>query len=138
MRIKRIWVACLLVVLACTLGCVAAEETYQALCTKAGLKNPDVIGWLEIPGGDISMPILRHPEDDTYYGKHDAAGQPAEHGALYVQAQYNAADFSDPVTLVYGNSTAATSPLRWLQELYSGSFDQCRTLFIHLPDGTKE
>lgn len=138
MRRTCIWITCLLVCLMGALGCAAAESTYQSLCEDAGLNSTDVIGWLEIPGIQISMPVMRHPEDGAYYAKHDAAGREAVYGALYVQAQYNAADFSDPVTLVYGSSAGVSAPFGWLQEVFSGSFEQCRTLFIHTPAGTKE
>ena len=59
-------------------------------------------------------------------------------GTLYTQAAYNADDFSDPVTVVYGGSGQEESPLRNLQQIYSGSFDACRTIYLHLPEGTEE
>lgn len=133
---KRI--ACLLACLICIWEFAAAENTYQLLCTDAGLKSTDVIGWLEISGAAFRMPIMYHPDDGAYYAKHDAAGQETPYGALYVQAQYNTPDFNDPVVLIYGSSAGASAPFARLQELYSGSFDQCRRIMIHTPEGTKE
>lgn len=129
---------CLLAALLCCVSLASAQGTYQALCAQAGLTDPDVIGWLEIPGADWSMPVMRRAGDDAFYAKHDAHGREAAHGALYVQANYNAADFSDPVTLVYGASTDASAPFARLQEMYSGSFEAYRTLLVHTPQGTKE
>lgn len=131
-------IICLLACWLLVCGMCAAESKYEALNAEAGLSNPDVIGWLEIPGGSIRMPVMRHPTDDAYYAKHDAAGRETSTGALYVQAQYNGGAFTDPVTLIYGSSGEEEAPLRWLQELYSGSFGQCRQLLMHTPDGTKE
>lgn len=137
MRSLRMLVVCLLLLFLAG-GVAAAENTYQSLCEQRGLENPDVIAWLEIPGASLCEPILRHPDDDAYYAKHDADGDELTYGTLYVQAGYNAADFSDPVTLIYGSSTVESAPFGKLQELYSGSFDQCRTLYVHTPESTDE
>lgn len=138
MRSRVGWLL-LLTVLICLVGsCAAAESTYQTLCSQAGLNSPDVIAWIEIPGAEIREPVLRHPTDDAYYGKHRADGSESAYGAVYVQAKYNAADFSDPVTLIYGSSAVESAPFRMLQEKFSGSFDECRRVYLHTPEGTQE
>ena len=136
MKRLRMLAVCLLLCAMC--GAAAAETTYQSLCEQNKLDNPDVIAWIEIPGADVCAPVLRHPSDDTYYAKHDADGDESVLGTLYVQAGYNAADFSDPVTLIYGCSSVEAAPLGRLQELYSGSFDQCRCIYVHTPESTDE
>ena len=135
---KRITAALLCLMLSA--GCIGAAEAsaYQELCEQRGLRSAEVIAWLEIPGASICEPVMRHPEDDEYYAAHDAEGNESMNGALYVQGQYNADDFSDPVTLIYGGSSSETAPFGMLQELYSGSFDQCRTLQVHLPQKTSQ
>lgn len=138
MRRRKAGGVCLAILLCLACGCAAAESSYQSLCAQAGLENPDVIAWLEIPGASICEPVLRHPEDDAYYAKHSADGTEKVYGSLYVQATYNAGDFSDPVTLVYGSSATETAPFGMLQELYSGSFEQCRVLYLHTAEGTRE
>lgn len=115
-----------------------AETAYQELCRRHGYQSPDVIAWLEIPGTSICEPVMRHPLDDSYYAEHNAQGKKNGIGTLYVQAKYNAADFSDPVTLVYGSSSAETAPFYRLQEIYSGSFESCRTMYLHMPTATQE
>lgn len=138
MRYKRFIAALLCLVL--SIGCAdaLAEQTYQRLCSQEGLQSQDVIAWLEIPGASLCEPILRHAEDDAYYAKHDARGRENAYGALYVQARYNAADFSDPVTLIYGSSALEEAPFRMLQQMYSGSFEECRRICLHTPDGSRE
>ena len=139
MRHKR-WIAmltCLMLSIAC-FGAAAEEQTYQTLCRQRGLQSESVIAWIEIPGAEITEPVMRHPEDDTYYARHSANGREAAYGALYVQAHYNAADFSDPVTMIYGSSAAEEAPFGMLQQLYSGSFDECRQLILHTPEGSRE
>ena len=133
----------MLAVLLCLLlgaGCVGATEvqSYQTLCEQYGLLNSEVIAWLEIPGFSFCEPIMRHPDNDSYYATHDANGNENAYGALYVQAKYNAADFSDPVTLIYGSSASSEAGFGNLQEWFSGYFEQGRHLFIHTPEMTQE
>ena len=76
--------------------------------------------------------------DDGFYANHDASGAESALGELYIQSAYNSAGFSDPVTVVYGGSKVVGAPLRDLQEIYSGSFEACRDIKLHLPSGTME
>lgn len=135
-RWKWLLMLVLLVCLACT--CATAEGSYQALCKQHGVQGSDVIAWLEIPGAGICQPVMRHPSDDTYYAKHDATGRQTATGSVYVQATYSAADFSDPVTVMYGSSVTEEAPFGRMQELYSGSFEKCAVLYLHLPQETHE
>lgn len=133
------WIALAVCLVLWTISAVTlAESTYQELCRQNGYKNPDIIAWLEVPGAAICEPVMRHPTDDSYYSAKAPDGKENRNGALYVQAKYNAGDFSDPVTMIYGNSTSETAPFYELQELYSGSFDACRTVYLHTPEATQE
>lgn len=138
MKSRRLWILglCLLMCLLC--GAAAAEGDFQRLNRQAGLENPHVAAWLEIPGASMSLPVMYHPTDDAYYGKHAPDGTDAPYGSVYIQARYNAAGFTDPVTILYGSSAAAGTPFRNLQERFSGRFDQCRSVFIHTQEGTRE
>jgi len=133
----------LIAVLAClvfSMGCAgkAEERIYQTLCEQQGLQRSELIAWLEIPETPICEPVMRHPSDDTYYANHSPDGEEHIGGSLYVQSKYNAADFSDPVTLIYGSSAAVNAGFGNLQELFSGSFDACRTVYLHTPGATWE
>jgi len=134
MKIKTGFLICLAVLLCC--GCVCAES-YHSLSSRTGVPTVHTDAWLEIPGTGFVHPVMRHPQDDAYYAKHDAYSRESETGTLYVQASYNAARFTDPVTLIYGSSASLDAPLWALQEMYSGSFDKLSTLLLHLPEGTK-
>ena len=128
----------LICILLCLSGAASAQDAFQTLCQQHGLQSSQIIAWLEISGAGISEPVMRHPSDDVYYASHAPDGTASAVGALFVQARYNAGDLSDPVTIIYGSSAVEDSPLRNLQEKYSGSFDQCRTLYLHTPAGTQE
>lgn len=65
--------------------------------------NKDVYGWIDIPGMDISYPVLQHPTDDTYYLEHTIEGKKKRPCAIYTE-KWNSKDFSDPVTIVYGHN----------------------------------
>lgn len=138
MKYKRLFAVLFCLMLSIGYAGAAEELPYQMLCKQHGLENQEVIAWLEIPGASLCEPIMRSRSDDTYYARHDADGSANEYGSLYVQAHYNAGDFSDPVTMIYGNSTAEEAPFRMLQQTYSGSFDACRRVYLHTPDGSRE
>lgn len=64
--------------------------------------NPEVVGWIYIPNTGIDYPILQS-EDDEKYLSTDLNGDESPAGAIYIE-KYNNADFSDPVTLMYGHT----------------------------------
>lgn len=63
--------------------------------------NPDVLGWILIPGTRISYPLVQGA-DDEYYLNHTWRGHRSAVGAIFVEAQ-NSADLSDFHTIVYGH-----------------------------------
>lgn len=139
MRRNHTIVCLLLLLLALGIGSAAAESQYEALCSQHGLHSQNLIAWLDIPAASFCQPVMRHPNDDAYYAKRDANDRPNPNGALYVQAKYNAADFSDPVTLIYGGSAAEDAPFGNLQQLYSGSNSgKSRTVYLHTKEGSQE
>ena len=137
----RTWLIAVMLLCLLTTGAAASsvlDNSYETLCLRNGLNSPYMAAWLEIPGTDILRPVMQHPEDDSFYAKHNPNGTESESGSLYTQHAYNAFDFSDPVTLIYGSSVDAVAPLGQLQELYSAGFDQYRTIYLHLPQHTLE
>lgn len=70
----------------------------------AGLQeeNPDIYAWITIPGV-VDEPVLQHPEDDSFYQGHDAQKQELATGAVFTE-RLNAKDFSDALTVIYGNN----------------------------------
>jgi sortase B len=97
--------------------------------------NPDVVAWLYIPGANISMPILQHPTDNSYYLTHDAQKQSSSAGAIFIE-DYNAADFTDMCTVVYGHRMYSGEMFGTLQATYSDetSFAESQYIAIYLPD----
>lgn len=101
--------------------------------------NPSVIGWINIPMGgkdkDIDYPILQSDvgEDDNFYLHKNIYKQYQFSGCIYTQ-KYNAKDFSDRVTVVYGHNmlnTTMFSNLLWFQD--HNFFDSHETFYIYIP-----
>lgn len=67
--------------------------------------NPDVVGWIYVPGTTVNFPIV-HGTDDEHYLKTDFYGQTSwvSFGSIFLSAA-NAADFSDANNIVYGHRT---------------------------------
>ena len=72
----------------------------------AGLQedtNKDIYAWIYIPDTKIDYPVLQHPTDNTYYLNYNLDGSKGYPGCIYTE-DYNAKDFSDPVTVMYGHN----------------------------------
>jgi len=67
-------------------------------------KCPDVYAVIQIPGTDIDYPIA-YCEDavDPFWFTHDIDGNPDEKGMIITDS-LNRNDFSDPMTLIYGQA----------------------------------
>lgn len=97
--------------------------------------NSDIKGWLEIPDTDITYPVVRHDTDNTYYLNHDSEGEYSAYGSIFME-NYNAEDFSDRATILYGHYSAAGDYFGALESTYSddAQFRQCQYMKIYLPD----
>ena len=62
--------------------------------------NPDIIGWIYMERPEISLPILRSPDDDSFYLYHNAERAYERSGSLFVEHNYNSDDFSDMCTVI--------------------------------------
>ncbi|MCM1135402.1 MAG: class B sortase [Clostridium sp.] len=66
-------------------------------------KNPDIFGWLYIPGTGIDYPVLQSEEADDYYEAHDAYGEQNKEGALYTELA-NLKNMCDFNTVIHGKT----------------------------------
>ena len=64
--------------------------------------NPNVIGWIEIPGLSISYPVVQGT-DNAYYLHHLFTGEYNSSGSIFAD-WHNQPDFADPNTIVYGHN----------------------------------
>ena len=72
---------------------------------EAWKENEDIVAWVEVPETLVDYPILQSKpdmEEDFYLG-HNLDGSSGYPGCVYIQ-KVNEADFTDPVTVVYGHN----------------------------------
>lgn len=96
--------------------------------------NPDVVGWITIPGGDISYPVLQG-EDNDYYLHHTWEKKWNGGGSIFLDCR-NSGDFGDFHTLVYGhrmrNGTMFAPLRRYAEQDYWAEHPD-----IYVTDGTQ-
>lgn len=64
--------------------------------------NGDVFGWLYIPNGYISYPLLQ-TDDNSHYLNHSWEGKKSSSGSIFMECR-NSKDFSDFNTVIYGHN----------------------------------
>ncbi len=115
------------------------EDPYESVIDFKALQeiNPDVYAWIQIPGTNIDYPILQSAvEADDYYLNTTIDGKSGYPGSIYTE-KYNATDFSDPVTVVYGHNMKEGTMFTDLHKYTDKTFfDQNPYIYIYLPDRT--
>ena len=64
--------------------------------------NPEIRGWITVPGANISYPIVQG-KDDEFYLTHSVEGTKSPFGSIFLGCGHNG-DFSDTHSLVYGHN----------------------------------
>jgi len=64
--------------------------------------NPDIIGWLSIPGTKVDYPVMQTPEDPEYYLKRNFDKKSSARGCIFAQGEADIFAPSDNITL-YGH-----------------------------------
>lgn len=97
--------------------------------------NEDIIAWLDIPGTDISYPVLRHSTNNGYYLNHAENGGHSEAGAIFVE-DYNSRELTDPAIAIYGHHLRNGAYFGNLQNLFETAegFAQHREIILYQPD----
>ena len=121
-------------------GWYGAFESSGAKDSEADLDSyievcPDVYAFIEIPGTDVGYPVV-YCEDavEPFYYTHSIDKSESEKGSIITDSM-NSRDFSDPVTLVYGQSPDDGSMFGGLHRFKDATFfDSHDTVNILLPD----
>ena len=98
--------------------------------------NPDIYGWLEIPGTEFDFPLVQRQGDDSFYLTHDSDGNESSAGAIFTESAYNSTTMEDPVTVAYGHQMHAGTMFGKLQETYSqeNALEDYGEVIVYLPE----
>lgn len=83
--------------------------------------NSDIYAWIDIPGTNISYPVLQSEDDDSFYLNHDSDNNFNTNGAIFSEHQYNTKSFDDSVTVLYGHDMRSGDMFGQLQYCYSNA-----------------
>lgn len=98
--------------------------------------NGDAYAWLDIPGTDISFPILQDSQDTAFYLSHNEDREEDGDGCIYTE-YVNSRDFTDNNTVVYGRNVGGRfGKLHEYQD--RDFFDRNRNIVIYMPGETFE
>ena len=64
--------------------------------------NPDLVGWLSIPGTIVDYPVVQRKSEKDYYLYRDFYGNSSSYGCLYAQEDCDVSTPSDNV-IIYGH-----------------------------------
>lgn len=113
-----------------------SQPPYESPIDFAALQevNADIIAWLDIPGTDISYPVLRHDTNNGYYLNHAENGGHSEAGAIFVE-DYNSRALTEPAIAIYGHHLRNGAYFGNLQNLFETAegFAQHREIILYLP-----
>lgn len=96
--------------------------------------SEDIYAWIYIPNTHIDYPVFQHPTDNSYYLEHNIDGSEGYPGCIYTE-NYNAKDFSDQHTVIYGHNMRDTTMFSDLH-LYEDEefFENNRYVYIYTED----
>jgi len=64
--------------------------------------NPDLVGWIQLPGTKLDYPVMQTPQEPNYYLKRNFHREKSSHGCIYVQEDCNVFTPSENLT-IYGH-----------------------------------
>ena len=103
--------------------------------------NPDVIGWITVPGTTIDSPIVQAPEaDPDFYLSHDVYGSYNVYGAIHLDAECaeTGLDSRNAVILGHHSGNLDAAPFGVIQEYADETFATGHaTILLQTPEWTR-
>ena len=97
--------------------------------------NPEIVAWIEIPGTNISYPVLFRAGDSEYYLTHTVTGTLAKQGAVHLDGASDGVDSRN--LLIYGHNLADGTMFSALNKYKNVSFYRMHPyIYFYLPDGS--
>ena len=79
-----------------------AQVLFDVDLAKLRQTNPDVVGWISIPGTQLDYPLLQG-EDNQHYLKHTWQGERNAAGSVFLECKVSP-EFEDFNTIIYGHN----------------------------------
>lgn len=96
--------------------------------------NPWIYAWIEIPGTNLSYPVVQHPIDDAYYLNYSVENKYSPPGAIFTYHD-SKTDLSGFNTIFYGHNCSGTSMFGYLNNFMDYSyFMNHREIVIYTPE----
>lgn len=99
--------------------------------------NPDVVGWVHIPGTIVNYPIV-HTDNNERYLHFDFTGERgwgSEAGCIFLQAE-NSPDFTDANNIIYGHHLSLGPMFACIADFTDAAqFNEHRTIYVLTPEG---
>lgn len=100
--------------------------------------NEEIYAWIEVPGTSISYAVVQSASDDLFYNTHNIDKSYYTGGSIYSQ-RYNAKDFQDPVTVLYGHNRKTKTMFAQVNDFYDQDFfDAHPYIYIYTPEAVYE
>lgn len=111
-----------------TTGEVVEQGFLQVDFNKLEEINPDVIAWIEIPGLEISYPVVQGRDND-YYLHHLITGENHKSGSIFMDF-HNQENLSDRNSIIYGHNMKDGSMFGTLDQYQSQALYRNYPCFI--------
>lgn len=98
--------------------------------------NPDVIGWVTVPGTEVDQPIVQaHADDPQFYLHHDVYGNRNVYGVPYLDAESEGGLLSSPNAVVLGHHMSDGSVFAGLADYSTdqGFMEEHATILMQTP-----
>lgn len=100
--------------------------------------NSDIYAWIEVPGTNISYPVVQSATDDLFYNRHALDRSYFTGGTIYSQ-RYNTKTFADPMTVLYGHNRSNRTMFAQLNDFADiNVFKTNRYIYIYTPETVYE
>lgn len=96
-------------------------------------ENQDIVGWIYVPGCDISFPVMQS-KDNEYYLNHTVSGEYNNRGSIFLDANANA-QFQDDNSIIYGHSVEGGGMFTLLKKYCDEDFFKSHPVFYLLTPG---
>lgn len=115
-------------------GMTAVESRKAPDFAALKARNPDICGWVYVPGTDLDYPVVQG-SDNEYYLNHTADRKQSVVGSVFMESR-NQPGFTDDVTVLYGHHIKGGRMFSSLSGYKKQSFYESHPrLYLYTPEG---